>query len=100
MSDAGAIGFERFDARVSRRSPVGRQTERPGRRPETINALPPRRAYVGPALGWLGTPIIPRAALATLHEGPCIVEEYDATCVIPPGARAALDPLGNILIEL
>jgi N-methylhydantoinase A len=28
------------------------------------------------------------------------VEEYDATCVIPPGARASLDPHGNIVIEL
>ena len=32
--------------------------------------------------------------------GPCIVEEYDATCVVPPGARAALDAHGNIVIEL
>ena len=32
--------------------------------------------------------------------GPLIVEEYDATCVIPPGARAALDAAGNIVIEL
>jgi len=28
------------------------------------------------------------------------VEEYDATCVVPPGARAALDAHGNIVIEL
>ena len=32
--------------------------------------------------------------------GPCIVEEYDATCVVPPGARATLDEHGNIVIEL
>jgi N-methylhydantoinase A len=29
-----------------------------------------------------------------------IVEEYDATCVIPPGAQASLDRFGNIRIEL
>ena len=29
-----------------------------------------------------------------------IVEEYDATCVVPPGAKAELDPGGNIIIEL
>jgi N-methylhydantoinase A len=29
-----------------------------------------------------------------------IIEEYDATCVIPPGARADLDAGGNILIAL
>jgi len=28
------------------------------------------------------------------------VEEYDATCVVPPGARAALDAHGNIVIDL
>lgn len=31
---------------------------------------------------------------------PCIVEECDATCVIPPGVRAELDDLGDILIQL
>jgi N-methylhydantoinase A len=29
-----------------------------------------------------------------------IVEEYDATCLVPPGAAARLDATGNILIEL
>ena len=28
------------------------------------------------------------------------MEEYDATCVVPPGARAELDAGGNIVIEL
>jgi len=32
--------------------------------------------------------------------GPLIVEEYDATCLIPPGAHAELDATGNIVIEL
>src|SRR5262249_3496095 len=62
-----------------------------------------RRVYFGPELGWRDTPIIDRpdlANLATDRLGPCIVEEYDATCVVPPGARAALDAHGNIVIEL
>ncbi len=66
----------------------------------TVEAGPPREAYFGPEVGWLETPVIARAALARLHAGPCIVEEYDATCVIPPGARASLDRSGNILIDL
>jgi N-methylhydantoinase A len=61
---------------------------------------PPRRAYFGPELGWLEAPVLPRAALATPRQGPCIVEEYDATCVVPPGATAALDGYGNIVMEL
>jgi N-methylhydantoinase A len=61
---------------------------------------PSRHVYFGPNLGWRETPILDRPELATLREGPCIVEEYDATCVIPPGARAMLDRYGNIAIEL
>jgi N-methylhydantoinase A len=44
--------------------------------------------------------VVTRAALATPRDGPCIVEEYDATCIIPPGARASLDAMGSILITL
>jgi len=61
---------------------------------------PPRRAYFGTEHGWIETPIIRRADLATSQAGPLIVEEYDATCVIPPGATAEIDVGGNIVIEL
>jgi N-methylhydantoinase A len=60
----------------------------------------PRQAYFGPEAGWLPAPILHRADLATRTAGPCIVEEYDATCLVPPGAHAALDGAGNIVIEL
>jgi hypothetical protein len=29
-----------------------------------------------------------------------IIEEYDATCVVPPDATASVDSAGNIVIEL
>jgi len=70
---------------------VSRREPRPG---------PPRRAYFGVTHGWLETPILPRSALATPGKGPLIVEEYDATCLVPPGASARLDGAGNIRIEL
>ena len=63
-------------------------------------AVPPRRAYFGPDVGWLKTPVLRRTDLATAQDGPCIVEEYDATCVVPPRARAVLDEYGNIVIDL
>jgi N-methylhydantoinase A len=44
--------------------------------------------------------VLQRADLGAGRAGPLIVEEYDATCVVPPGARAALDAGGNIVIEL
>jgi N-methylhydantoinase A len=61
---------------------------------------PPRKAYFGPQRGWLDTPVLRRSDLAEHRTGPLIIEEYDATCVVPPGARAELDAGGNILIEL
>ncbi len=59
-----------------------------------------RRAYFGSS-GWHDTPVVARADLAgrTRH-GPVIVEEYDSTCVIPPGCKVGLDALGNIAVEV
>jgi len=59
-----------------------------------------RRVYFGAPVGWLVTPILSRADLATPREGPAVIEEYDATCVVPPGARAALDAWGDIVMEV
>ena len=71
-------------------------------RPADDRTLPakPRRAWFGPAAGWPETPVLARAELATPRIGPCIVEEYDATCLVPPGMSARLDAFGNIVIEL
>ena len=62
--------------------------------------LPARKAYFGDTHGWLETPVVRRSDLATPRQGPLIVEEYDATCVVPPGARVELDRSGNMVIEL
>ncbi len=51
--------------------------------------------------GWLDTTIYERATLPA-HErlaGPCIIEEPDATTVVPPGMSAYLDELGNLILE-
>jgi N-methylhydantoinase A len=61
---------------------------------------PPRQVYFGPEAGWRETPILRRSDLETPRQGPCIVEEYDATVVIPPDSKAELDAYGNILIDL
>jgi N-methylhydantoinase A len=62
-------------------------------------AGPPRQAYFGAQAGWLHTPVVGRSALASAREGPLIVEEYDATCVIAPGWRGSLDSGGNLLLD-
>jgi N-methylhydantoinase A len=73
-------------------------------RPRLPDAIPPcsipvpvsRRAWF-PNIGWVDTPVIDRAGL-TSHPriGPLIVQEYDATCLVPRGIGATLDPFGNI----
>ncbi|MBM3649803.1 MAG: hydantoinase/oxoprolinase family protein [Alphaproteobacteria bacterium] len=59
-----------------------------------------RRAYFGDQHGWLDTPVLGRADLAAGRTGPLIVEEYDSTCVVPPGARAECDSAGNIVVTI
>ena len=60
-----------------------------------------RQAYYGPDHGFLETLILERWDLAErAYEGPIIIEEYDATVVVPPGSRASLDEWGNIRIRI
>jgi N-methylhydantoinase A len=68
-------------------------------RPEPETA-PSRRVYFGREMGWLETPVLRRSDLARRRTGPVIVEEYDATCLVPPGALAQLDDVGCIAIAL
>jgi N-methylhydantoinase A len=65
-------------------------------RPEPIPP-PPRRTYFG---SWIETPVMRRSDLSKPRTGPLIIEEYDATCVLPPGAKVELDAGGNVVIEL
>ncbi|HSV54999.1 MAG TPA: hydantoinase/oxoprolinase family protein [Burkholderiaceae bacterium] len=60
-----------------------------------------RKAYFGPEFGVLDTPVLGRDALREKSiEGPLIVEEYDSTVVVPPGASAVTDQHHNIVITL
>ena len=59
-----------------------------------------RKAYFGAEHGWRDTPVLTRSDLGSSRAGPLIVEEYDATCVVPPGANAARDAAGNIVVVL
>jgi N-methylhydantoinase A/oxoprolinase/acetone carboxylase beta subunit len=61
---------------------------------------PLRQAYFGPVHGWCDTDVVNRVDLAEPRCGPCIVEEYDSTCIVPPGSTASLDSLGNIVIDV
>jgi len=52
--------------------------------------------------GWFDTPIYDRAFLdrGVRLAGPAIVEQPDTTVVIDPGATAAVDALGNLVISV
>ena len=60
-----------------------------------------RRAFLGPEEGWREVSVLARSdLLKKKRKGPFIVEEYDATCIVPVGAEAELDTFGNIVIDL
>jgi len=71
--------------------------------PAAVSGLSPameRTCWFGPEGGQRQTPVLPRAELAGgARSGPLIVEEYDATCVVPPGWTAGLDDLGNLVLS-
>jgi N-methylhydantoinase A len=73
--------------------------------PKRLAPAPPgaerRRACWFPESGWQEVRILARGALgATKAPGPMIVQEYDATTLVPPGASAMRDDFGNIRITL
>ena len=57
-----------------------------------------RVAYFG-SHGSISTPVVARADLDDWADGPLLIDEYDSTIVVPPGARARRDDRGNLLIE-
>jgi N-methylhydantoinase A len=60
-----------------------------------------RAAYFGPQMRAQQTPIVARASLrGSLRRGPMIVEEYDATSVVPPDCTAWIDGAGNLFIRI
>jgi N-methylhydantoinase A len=60
-----------------------------------------RTAYFGPRLGALDTTVLGRPDIGPQPmDGPIIVEEYDATTVVPPGARVWRDELDNLVVEV
>jgi N-methylhydantoinase A len=62
---------------------------------------PARRRAWFPGDGWIDVPVVDRAGLtAAPVAGPLIVQEYDATCLVPRGAKARLDSFGNIQLEI
>ena len=50
--------------------------------------------------GWTDTPVLDRAELGEVpRAGPVIVQEYDATCLVPPGMDVSRDGFGNLVLR-
>jgi N-methylhydantoinase A len=79
--------------------PRGDAAAAAGLAPDIAIAVPRRRAYFGPSQGWLEAAVVNRSALRAPRAGPAIVEEYDATGLVPPGWTARLDDHGSIAMR-
>jgi N-methylhydantoinase A len=67
--------------------------------PRAARPLPSRRAWFAGA-GWTDTPVLDRAELGEVpRAGPVIVQEYDATCLVPPGMDVSRDGFGNLVLR-
>ena len=64
-------------------------------------ARPPRRRVHFPGAGWTMCPSVDRERLGVgaVVTGPAIVEQPDTTTVVPPGHRARVDRVGNLVIR-
>jgi N-methylhydantoinase A len=71
----------------------------PARIPPFAQVVPASRLAWFPGEGWVETPVVDRAGLSGIVSGPVIVQEYDATCLVPRGMTALVDEFGNIRLE-
>ena len=60
---------------------------------------PPMRRAWFPHDGWVETKVTDRAGLGRPVAGPLIIQEYDATCLVPKNTTARLDRFGNICLD-
>ena len=72
------------------------QPRLPSRIPPFAQPVPATRRAWFPGQGWIDTPVIDRAGLTVATAGPLIIQEYDATCLVPQGMTALVDDFGNI----
>jgi N-methylhydantoinase A len=90
----------RLSVTVQRRSPA---TERPpaSARPVAEAVIEHRQVWF-PETGFVTAPIYDREALpaGATFAGPAVIEQMDATTVVPPNGNVAVDDLGNLRIDV
>jgi len=74
------------------------------RRPEGASTGTPRtgQVYFSSAGDWVPTKIYDRERLGVgmSVEGPAVIEQFDSTCLIPPGATATVDEYESLLVHV
>lgn len=72
---------------------------RGGKETEIVNTE--RNAYFGADAGWIATPVVSRSMVATdTTTGPAIIQDEDATTIVPPWATYHRDEWENIVITV
>ena len=68
---------------------------------DTSHVSDTRSVHFGAGGGWLDSAVHERARLAPGNqvEGPAVIEEMSSTTVVPPGYRANVDAIGNLVLE-
>ena len=86
---------------------VGRGIPERPRVPERLSGLDKitssgetRNAWFGPEHGLREAAVLSRSDLTEAVEGPAIIQEYDSTCLVPPGVTAVRDDGGNMVLSL
>ena len=87
----------RGPARSARLQPAA-----PGTHDEAAALKGHRPAYFGDALGFVSVPVHDRYLLGpgSRVQGPSIIEEHEATVVMPPRTQAVVDEYWNLCLEL
>jgi N-methylhydantoinase A len=71
----------------------------PERIPPFAQPVPTTRRTWFADTGWIETRVTDRAGLTGTVAGPLIIQEYDATCLVPAGMTARVDGFGNIRLQ-
>ena len=94
-NEAEIVHCESSSARPIRR----RSRTRPSP-PRGLPAIASRAAHFGEHIGTLETPVVRRGDVGPdPAAGPFVVEDYDATTVVPAGLHARRDAADNLVIE-
>jgi N-methylhydantoinase A len=102
LPEIRAVLVNLHTAVIGKRRPVDLAALAPASPAASLAAARSGRRRVWFDAGWRETPVYRREALPPGAElaGPAVIEQLDATTVIEPGDRAAIDPLGNLLVAI